>query len=118
MTRSSVPATKCTIRLAEDEKVAFQIDVQMIEGYVIGRADESVRYVPDIDLSHYDSREKGVSRRHAALVSYQGIPHVIDLFSVNGTYLNGKRLPPDQPYALAQFNELRLGTLDVIITVS
>jgi hypothetical protein len=46
------------------------------------------------------------------------VTHLIDLFSANGTYLNGKRLPPEQPYPLGEYNELRLGTLDIIITIS
>jgi hypothetical protein len=109
---------KCVIRFADDDRSSFHIDAPGSEGYVLGRADEALQYTPDIDLSAYDSRDKGVSRRHAALVSYQGVPHIIDLFSANGTYLNGKRLPPDQPFPLAQFNQLRLGTLNVIITIS
>lgn len=109
---------KCVIRLADNESVSFQLEEPLVEGYVIGRADEALRYMPDIDLSDYDSRDRGVSRRHAALVNFEGKPHLIDLFSANGTYLNGRRLTPDQPYALQQQNEVRLGTLDVIITVS
>ena len=109
---------KCNIRLADNESVGFQLDAPLGEGYIIGRADEALRYVPDIDLADYDSRDKGVSRRHAALVDYDGAPHLIDLYSANGTYLNGRRLSPDRPYALEPFNAVRLGTLDVIITVS
>ncbi|MEP7291565.1 MAG: FHA domain-containing protein [Chloroflexota bacterium] len=107
-----------TLRFPNQERLAFQVSTPLVEGYVIGRADEALSYVPDIDLSPYDSRDKGVSRRHAALVSYEGSLHIVDLLSANGTFLNGKRLSPDQPYPLAAFNELRLGTLDVIITIS
>ena len=110
--------TKCSIRIADSERTAFLIDTPFVEGYIIGRSDENAQYVPDIDLAPYDSREKGVSRRHAALVNYHGQPHIIDLFSVNGTYLDGHRLPPDQPHPLGRENLLRLGMLDVIITVS
>lgn len=109
---------KCSIRLPNDERVSFQVDTPLLEGYVIGRSDEALSYVPDVDLSAYDSRDKGVSRRHAALVNYEGNLHIVDLASANGTYLNGKRLSPDQPYPLTQYNEIRLGTLDVIITIS
>jgi pSer/pThr/pTyr-binding forkhead associated (FHA) protein len=108
----------CNMRLADNESISFQFDAPVAEGYVIGRADEALHYMPDIDLADYDSRDKGVSRRHAALVDYEGIPHLIDLYSANGTYLNGKRLSPDRPYALEAINEVRLGTLDLIITVS
>ncbi len=83
----------------------------------MGRSDATVHFTPDIDFAAYASREKGVSRRHAALVNYHDAPHVIDLSSVNGTFLNGKRLPPDQPFPLEQVNRLRLGTLDIIITI-
>ncbi len=108
---------KCTIRFAHDEHPGMQIDAPVVEGYIIGRSDAALHYTPDIDLSDYDP-EAAVSRRHAALISYRGVPHVIDLNSVNGTYLNGKRLPPDQPFPLEQFNRLRLGMLDITITIS
>lgn len=101
-----------------NETKSVHLDMPLVEGYVIGRSDDALNYIPDIDLAPYDSRERGVSRRHAALVNYEGAVHIVDLASANGTYLNGKRLSPDQPYLLANFNELRLGTLDVIITIS
>lgn len=104
--------------MLNNDTKGIQIDMPLVEGYVIGRSDEALNYIPDIDLASYDSREKGVSRRHAALVNYEGAAHIVDLASANGTYLNGKRLSPDQPYLLANFNEIRLGTLDVIITIS
>ncbi len=110
-------ARKCSIRFS-DEDVGLQIDLPTVEGYVIGRADEALHYVPDIDLSKHNSLDKGVSRRHAALVNLGGVPHLIDLYSANGTYLNGKRLAPDHPYPLGESNQVRLGTLDVIITIS
>jgi pSer/pThr/pTyr-binding forkhead associated (FHA) protein len=109
---------KCNLRFAGYEGIGIQVDAPSVEGYVLGRSDEALRYTPDIDLSAYNSLDKGVSRRHAALVNYRGVTHVIDLFSANGTYLNGKRLPPEQPYPLGEYNELRLGTLDIIITIS
>ena len=109
---------KCNIRLPNEYQVGFEVEMPLVEGHVMGRSDDALNYVPDIDLSPYDSRDKGVSRRHAALVNYEGNLHIVDLYSANGTFLNGKRLQPDQPYALLAYNELRLGTLDVIITIS
>ena len=99
------------------ERPAFLIDPPEVEGYIIGRSDEASKYVPDIDLANYEAREKGVSRRHAALVTYQGAAHVVDLNSINGTFLNGKRLSPDMPYALKESCEIRLGTLKLTITL-
>jgi pSer/pThr/pTyr-binding forkhead associated (FHA) protein len=89
----------------------FQFDAPGIEGYVIGRADEMSALIPDIDLTKMGGR--GISRRHAALVRYHGAAHLIDLHSVNGTYVNGKRLQPDVPHPLNSGDELRFGTLDL-----
>ena len=117
MAAGNVGAMTCEIRLADDERFNLRIEAPRYEGYVMGRSDETVHFTPDIDFAANASREKGVSRRHAALVNFHGTPHIIDLSSVNGTFLNGKRLPPDQPFPLGQVNRLRLGTLDVIITI-
>src|SRR5262245_17222406 len=84
----------------------FRIDAPAIERYIIGRSDVSSSYRPDIDLVGCNALEKGVSRRHAALVRYQGLIHILDLNSVNGTFLNGERLQPDVPYALNPGDDL------------
>ncbi len=117
MAAGSVANRMCDLRLVDDERFSLQIEVSRLEGYVMGRSDEATNFTPDIDFVAYASREKGVSRRHAALISFHGAPHVVDLSSVNGTYLNDKRLPPDQPIPLERFNKLRLGTLDIIIMI-
>jgi len=82
-----------------------------VEGYVIGRTDDDSEYQPDIDLAAFEARDHGVSRRHLAWVSFNNKSHVIDLNSINGTYLNGRRLTPDIPVVWQPGDELRLGTL-------
>lgn len=81
------------------------------EGYIVGRMDDASDFQPDINLTPYEAREHGVSRRHVAIVAFRGQPHIVDLNSVNGTYLNDKRLLPDTPYPITQTDELRFGTL-------
>jgi pSer/pThr/pTyr-binding forkhead associated (FHA) protein len=71
--------------------------------------------LPDVDLNLFEARDKGVSRRHCALVQYQGVLHVVDLGSVNGTFVNGTRLTAETPYPINPGDELRLGTLDLIL---
>ncbi len=95
------------------DKNLFRIDAPAVEGYIIGRSDVNSSYRPDIDLAVCSALEKGVSRRHAALVRYQGFIHILDLNSVNGTFINGERLQPDVPYLLNTDDDLRLGTLNV-----
>lgn len=77
----------------------------------MGRSDEMSEFVPDIDLAAFSGREQGVSRRHLALLLFRLELHVIDLTSVNGTYLNGKRLPSEVPTPLNDGDEIRVGTL-------
>ncbi len=103
------------LQLAGKNRVVIQLDAPQVEGYIIGRTDEGSDYLPDIDLGDYGGRELGVSRRHAALVVYRGIVHVLDLNSVNGTYLNGQRLLPDTPYPLNVGDKLRLGNMSLAL---
>ena len=52
----------------------------------------------------------------ANAVGHDGVVHVIDLSSVNGTFLNGERLLPDVPYALQAGDQLSLANLTLSIT--
>jgi pSer/pThr/pTyr-binding forkhead associated (FHA) protein len=98
-------------------QATFQFSAPGVEGYIIGRSDTKSTYTPDIDLTVYNALQKGLSRRHAALVSYQGLVHVLDLSSVNGTFLNGQRLAPDVPYPVRVGDKLRLGNVNIQLSV-
>ncbi|MBK8033865.1 MAG: FHA domain-containing protein [Anaerolineae bacterium] len=108
--------SQLVVRVANSENAVISIDPPAAEGYVIGRSDEASSYVPDIDLVQYDAREKGVSRRHSALVRFQGATCVIDLNSVNGTFVDGKRLAPDSPHPIGRSCNVTLGTLTLSIS--
>jgi len=108
---------RCMITASQYQYVEM-VDVNEAGGAVMGRSDELTRFQPDVDLALCSGREKGVSRRHAVLVSYRGTPHLIDLYSVNGTFLNDQVLAPDQPYPLQKENNVRLGTLDLKLVLS
>lgn len=107
--QSGIPAQgKVILELAGG---TIEIDVTGHEGYVIGRSDSKSSYLPDIDLASYQGLEKGVSRRHAALVRYAGRLHLVDLNSVNGSFINGERLVSDVPYPINRGDEILLGSL-------
>ncbi|MBZ0290980.1 MAG: FHA domain-containing protein [Anaerolineae bacterium] len=111
----TIPAIgKFEISVIDSKNTFFVLDAPGAEGYVIGRSDSKSNYIPDIDLNDSDGLEKGVSRRHAVLVHSQGSISVIDLASVNGTFLNDSRLEPHKPYELHAGDELILGTLPLI----
>ena len=48
---------------------------------------------------------------HAVVRRGDGLLNLIDLGSVNGTYLNGQRLIPNQPRVLRDGDEIKFGKL-------
>ncbi len=78
--------------------------------YVLGR-EGLENEPPDVNLSAYDGREKGVSRKHALLRVDRRQLLLIDLGSSNGTWLNGAQLTANQPIRLESGDEIRLGKL-------
>lgn len=116
---AGIPATEhFEIHITGDYQAIYHIESLSNTGYIIGRSDEKKLHIPDIDLSDYDGLKKGVSRRHAVLVRYEGLAHIIDLNSSNGTFVNGERLQPDTPYPLEQGDEVRFGSLLVQVMLA
>lgn len=115
--RVGIPAKGAIyIEIDNEKHNSLEVDISTPEGYIIGRSDSKSSYRPDIDLAAFHALEKGVSRRHAALVRYQGRIHVLDLSSVNGTFLNGERLASEVPYPLSPGDTILLGNLNLLIT--
>jgi hypothetical protein len=96
-----------------DERFVYEVD--KVEELIMGRADPASDDKPDIDLTNFQAIEKGVSRRHAAIKRKSTILNVVDLKSPNGTYLNGKKLFPNQARLVRDGDEIRLGNL--VLTV-
>lgn len=93
----------------------FQLEAPGTEAYVIGRSDSTSSYQPDIDVYQHGGQQKGVSRRHAVLMRYRGVIHLMDLESVNGTFINGHRLSPNTPYPFSTGDQVSLANLEVVI---
>jgi len=75
----------------------------------IGRSDPVRGIFPDVDLSSFGAASAGVSRRHIR-ISHTGAQLFIeDLNSTNFSYLNRRRLEPNQRYPLSDGDEIRLG---------
>lgn len=94
----------------------MEVSLAGTDGFIIGRSDNKSSYAVDIDLSGFNALEKGISRRHSALVYYEDKLHVVDLSSANGSFLNGQRLMSETPYVLSDGDQLTLGQL--MLTVS
>jgi pSer/pThr/pTyr-binding forkhead associated (FHA) protein len=104
------------LQVSESGQDGLQVDLSGTEGFVLGRSDSKSSYIPDIDLAAFRALDKGVSRRHAAFVRFQGRLHVVDLSSVNGTFLNGSRLTPEVPYPVNSGDRLVLGELTLLLS--
>ncbi len=95
-------------------RVALELDGPI----EIGRTDINNKIEPDLDLTEDHGQKHGVSRKHAVVrVGNQGIS-LIDLGSTNGTILNNRRLPPNEPYPLNDGDIISFGRLKVQIYLS
>ncbi|MDX1995147.1 MAG: FHA domain-containing protein [bacterium] len=91
-------------------------DADEIEELVIGRIDPDTGERPEIDLTDFGALDKGVSRRHAAIIRKDGSLQVVDRGSPNGTFLNGQKLVSNQPRVLRDGDDIRLGYLVIRIS--
>lgn len=85
--------------------------------FTMGRISEGQPIMPDIDLSPYQAYAAGVSRLHAVIKREGSRIIFMDLGSANGTYINGKRLPPNVEQVLNHGDVVALGKLKMQILV-
>ncbi|MCD8120027.1 MAG: FHA domain-containing protein [Lachnospiraceae bacterium] len=64
----------------------------------------------DGDLTDCEIADESVSRIHARLFQENGRVWVEDLRSENGTFVNGDRMLPNEPWVLEDGDELRVGS--------
>jgi len=87
------------------------VELPLAKEVNIGRLDPASASFPDIDLTSDGGLEKGVSRRHAKITRRGSEVFIEDLGSINGTFLNRKKLTPYLPQVLKSGDELQLGKL-------
>ena len=85
--------------------------------FVIGRRVGTTSQVSEVlfDLSQSGGYGLGISRRHAVIRRTEHGYEVLDLGSVNGTWLNDERLVPHKSYPLASGSHLRLGSMRLFV---
>src|SRR5215211_8613745 len=79
--------------------------------FILGRLTDDSPILPDIDLTPYRASASGVSRLHAVVKRKENKVMVMDLSSSNGTYINGRRIPPDVEETLRHGDIITLGAL-------
>ncbi len=92
-------------------KSGESFDVSSKDEVVIGREDPVSEVFPDVDLTTLGGMDSGVSRKHAVIHRSNGAYTIEDLGSTNGTYVNKKRIQPNQPQSIKSGDELRFGKL-------
>jgi serine/threonine protein kinase len=85
------------------------------EKIVIGRNSAAKGIRNDIDVSELDT-SKIISRHHAMIRRQKDVFLIYDLSSRNGTYLNGKRVFPQEPLKLSSGDIVELGKNGVKLT--
>jgi pSer/pThr/pTyr-binding forkhead associated (FHA) protein len=83
----------------------------------LGRVDPAASVFPEVDLSGFSDSSYGVSRRHARIMKQSGMVVIEDMGSINGTYVNGRRLDPYLPESLKDGDVVHLGKLQIEIQI-
>lgn len=98
------------------ENASMPLVIDLTERVSFGRQSaRDPRLAPTVSLNIYDAFSRGVSRVHATMYCENGQPLIIDEYSTNGTWLNGRRLAPMTPTPLTYGNELRLSRLSMLV---
>ena len=111
-----VGAEASLILANEEDHKHFVIDAHRTT-MLLGRNDRKSRLVVDIDLSGEEGQAYGVSRRHARVHFLNGRFLLEDLESLNGTYLNERRLRPYLPEVLHDGDQVKLGNLALSVSI-
>lgn len=98
-----------------DRELEFRLPLQ--KPIQFGRVDPSSDTYPEIDLSDNGHASKSVSRRHARIFQQGNDLIIEDLASINGTFINRKRLDPYLPEILHDGDVLYLGKVCVEVKI-
>lgn len=85
---------------------------------IVGRSDPQSNSYPDIDLGPYGGLDLGVSRRHFRLTRNGDQFYVEDFSSMNGTIVNGQRIPPHTLQPLRSGDHVVLGKMELVFEVA
>lgn len=93
--------------------------VDVSERVTLGRRSPNDTTVePTIALNRFDAFNRGVSRIHAVLYFENDKLMLVDEYSTNGTWVNGRKVDPMQPTALVHGDEIRLARLRMMLLLN
>jgi len=93
------------------------VHVNSRDEFVIGRKSGKTANVSEdlLDLAPMGGYGRGVSRRHVVIRRTEQGYEILDLGSVNGSWLNDRRLVPHKYYPLTTASHLRLGSMRLFV---
>ena len=101
----------------EDASLPLVIDLS--DRATLGRrSPRDTGVAPTIALNRFDAFNRGVSRIHAVMYYENDTLFIVDEYSTNGTWVNGRKLEPMQPTALAHGAEIRLARLRMLLLLN
>jgi pSer/pThr/pTyr-binding forkhead associated (FHA) protein len=111
---SAAPEHGLAVYLVGESKPAF-IDprTEFVMGRVVDAASEPPADL--LDLSPLGGYSQGVSRRHTVIRRTEHGYEILDLGSVNGTWLNNERLNSQKYYPLPSGSHVRLGSMRLYV---
>ncbi len=113
-TRVSGEAFLCRLRHGASG-VEYQID--LAKAATVGRMDPVTGIEPDLDLSTLDT-ERSSSRRHAKILRDEGEIYLTEeIGTLNGTFINGRRLRTAVPEEVQDGDKLRFGLVEFVFEV-
>ncbi len=111
---ANTPTSDWTIEIRfpdSPQPIRLHIEKELL----FGRADLNQPVYNGFDLNPFKADSMGVSRRHALIRREHDGLVLIDLNSINGTILNGVRLPPETPHLLGPDNTIFLSHLQMSV---
>jgi pSer/pThr/pTyr-binding forkhead associated (FHA) protein len=85
---------------------------------IVGRSDPQSNSYPDVDLGPYGGLDLGISRRHFRLTRNGDHFYLEDLNALNGSIVNGQRIPPYTLHPLRPGDRISLGKMEMTFEVS
>ncbi len=112
----AAPAAAGTLTLTFPSGQVFTMQGDAID---VGRADVAQNWHPELDVIPFGggAPDLGVSRHQARILRQDGAFVVIDVGSTNGTYINGRAAPYNQPAELHDGETLSFGALNTQVAI-
>ncbi|MDQ7025184.1 MAG: FHA domain-containing protein [Anaerolineae bacterium] len=117
--RKILPALDNNRNMSDDvpDTVIFElpdgkvVSVSTKQEIIIGRKPRDEDPDVTIDLEGYEGHKMGVSRHHALIKLFKDMLILVDLDSINGTFVNNRRALPTKRYAILDGDEITVGRL-------